>query len=436
MEPERKIEKWLRAFAKKRREQAGEPMPLRPAMRERLQREVSRQFEEKSRGGFFANLFFGPRLKLTFAACFAALTIGGWVLLRESSGPPPAQLSMNKIPEPEIPPATAAPVATELTPPAVTSPAIATADEKVLEERQKAVPAAPQPTAPVVASANRSLSTLSSEVTTKRDRTENAAAPTPAGNTQLAFKNEAAADSFAAKSVDKDASGALPAAVAPPTSNLIAGTIDGNANAQTFQNSLALQRPAAAPGSSNAAFFDTAKSTGAVTVSQIFNRLEAPATRRIAAKALKSPATILTSFRVEQNGNSMKIIDADGSVYTGSVQIAQQEPTASYSFAPAKSAPVGTSQLAKASAPTPQSYFFRVAGTNRDLNENIVFSGNFVPFTNHQLAANAGGAGGEVEVRDQSVSRPIQAVLSDSKIEGHIVIGDQKAIDVIANPAR
>jgi len=70
------------------------------------------------------------------------------------------------------------------------------------------------------------------------------------------------------------------------------------------------------------------------------------------------------------------------------------------------------------------------------LNENIVFSGNFVPFTNHQLAANAGGAGGEVEVRDQSASRPIQAVLSDSQIEGHIVIGDQKAIDVIANPAR
>src|SRR3569833_2361354 len=163
MEPERKIEKWLRAFAKKRREQAGEPMPLRPAMRERLQREVSRQFEEKSRGGFFANLFFGPRLKLTFAACFAALAIGGWVLLRESSGPPPAQLSMNKIPAPEIPPATAAPVATESTPPAVTSPAIATADAKVLEEKQKGVPAAPQTSAPVVASANRSLSTLSSE---------------------------------------------------------------------------------------------------------------------------------------------------------------------------------------------------------------------------------------------------------------------------------
>jgi len=435
MEPERRIEKWLRAFAKKRREQAGDPAPLSPSTRERLQREVSRQFGEKGGGGFFANLFFGARLKFTFAAGFAALAIGGWVLLHEPAGPPPAQLSMNKISGPEIPSANAAPPALESTPPPVTSPAIANADKKVPEENQEAVPAAPQPAAPVVASANRSLRTLSSEVTTKRDRAENAAAqkqltvttaaaPPAAGNPQLAFKNEAAADSFAAKSVDKDAGGALPAAVAPPASNLMAGTIDGYANAQTFQNSLALQRPAAVPGSNRTALFDAAKSTGAVTVSQIFNRLDVPTTRRIAANALKSPATVLTSFRVEQKGNSMKIVDADGSVYTGSVQIAQQEPT------------VGTSKLAKAPAPTPQGYFFRVAGTNRGLNENIVFSGNFVPFTNHQLAARAGGVGGEVEARDQSASRPIQAVLSDSQINGRIVIGGQKAIEVIANPAR
>jgi hypothetical protein len=90
------------------------------------------------------------------------------------------------------------------------------------------------------------------------------------------------------------------------------------------------------------------------------------------------------------------------------------------------------------------SYFFRVAGTNRNLNENVIFSGNFVPFTNNQLTAESrgfggigggfgggGGAGG-----DQAAGQPVQAVLSNSQINGNVVIGDQKAVDVVATPAR
>src|SRR5215469_12139742 len=42
MEPERKIEKWLKAYAKKRRAQAGEPFNLHPATRRLLQSEVAR----------------------------------------------------------------------------------------------------------------------------------------------------------------------------------------------------------------------------------------------------------------------------------------------------------------------------------------------------------------------------------------------------------
>src|SRR5215469_3910709 len=42
MEPERKIEKWLKAYAKKRRTQAGEPFNLHPATRRLLQSEVAR----------------------------------------------------------------------------------------------------------------------------------------------------------------------------------------------------------------------------------------------------------------------------------------------------------------------------------------------------------------------------------------------------------
>jgi hypothetical protein len=408
MEPERRIEKWLRAFAKKRREQAGDPMELHPATRQLLQREIARQPEEKSRSGFFFNFY--PHLRLVFAACFTALLIGGWFLWWESAGSPPAQLSMNQASYPETSPGTAAPDM----PPPVASPSLANADNKVQEEKLKSVPSAPQPAPTVVASANRTLIEPPKEKTRKKDRAESAAT-----QKQLIVTT---------------------AATPQGSSSLIAGALISNTNAQT---TLAFQRALAIPSSTNAALFDLAKATGAITVSQVFNRLEAPSTRRRAGGAAAPPAAVLTSFRVEQSGNNLKVVDGDGSVYTGSVQIAQQEPAADYSFAAAKNTPTSAARAAKASSPTAQSYFFRVAGTNRNLNEPIVFSGNFVPFTNDQLttgARNFGGAGGGFggggAGGDQAAGQPIQAVLSNSQINGNVVIGDQKAMDVTATPAR
>src|SRR2546423_1782408 len=48
-EPERPIEKTLRACAKKRREEAGAPLELHPATRRLLQGEVARQFGRQAR---------------------------------------------------------------------------------------------------------------------------------------------------------------------------------------------------------------------------------------------------------------------------------------------------------------------------------------------------------------------------------------------------
>jgi hypothetical protein len=402
MEPERKIEKWLRAFAKKRREQAGESMELRPAARQLLQREIARQSAEKSRGGSLFNFLFGPRLRMVFAACFTALLLGGWFLWRESARTQPAQLSMNKTSHPETPPSAAAP---KMPPPPVSSPTVAIADKKVQQEKLETAPTAPPATQPVILSANR--------------------APTAAA---------------------KDADGTFPVATLP-ASTLIAGAPISNANAQT---ALAFQKGLATPNATNTALFDLAKTTGAVTVSQVFNRLVTPSLQRRAISSAgaiagtPAPAPVLASFRVEQNGNNLKVVDGDGSVYTGSVQIAQQEPATEHTFATAKNAPVGAAARSlKADAPKPQGYFFRVAGTNRNLNENIVFSGNFVPFTTNQGIAGAsgfggfGGKGGRANTgSNQAAEQSIQAVLSNSQITGNVVIGGQKAVDVAATPAQ
>lgn len=57
MEPERKIEKLLRAFANKRRQEPGDPLELHPAMRRILQGEVTRRGRTKKATGWITGIF-------------------------------------------------------------------------------------------------------------------------------------------------------------------------------------------------------------------------------------------------------------------------------------------------------------------------------------------------------------------------------------------
>jgi len=445
MEPERRIEKWLRAFAKKRREHAGPPMELRPATRQRLQREIARLGAEKSRG-FFSQFWLLPRL--AFAVCFIALAIGAWFLWPQFRGSQPARLSMNNASQRKTVQNRAAPAPV---PPPVTSPQVA--DQKMSEAEQP-LPAAPPSTQPTIASANRALTPAPYDEPKDQDRAQDllaqkqapiaiTASPAPATNAYFAFKNEVATDSFAAAgALAKETDGAPREFATTRQATNFVTNINLADSRQKDEVVFAIQKVLAAPSSNNLATVG-----GVSTVSQVFNRLDAQLARRDAADAdtLKTPTPVLTSFRVEQTGNDMKVVDADGSVYTGSVQIAQQEP-AGTTIVSAAPNPTPAARLMRSASPVASSYFFRVAGTNRNLNENVVFSGNFVPFTNSQLATGTrsvgafggrggvggggfGGAGG------RAAGQPVEAVLTNSRINGTVVIGNQKAADVVATPA-
>jgi len=447
MEPERRIEKWLRAFAKKRREQAGDAMELRPSARQRLQREIARRGEEKNRG-WFASLFSGLRPGLAFAVCFIALGIIGWVLLPNFNQPQPTSLSLAKLSDRKLTPETTAPT---LSPPpaSVSAPPVAIQKKRAPADKQLEVDTALQPGQPVAVPANREPINAPSEAARETDRTKSTfylssnaktdSAP-PSNNAMLAFKKESMSDSLATGGeLNKDAGAALPAL--KPQSASIAGTARTfAANNETRQQTTA--QAASAPASAaTAAAFDDVKNTTAPTppaTSQLFNRLETSTTRRAIAGAFSAPSPVLASFRVEQNGNDMKVVDADGSVYTGSVQLAQQEIHPVASAATLKSAPA-TGKIADSYAlvPASQNYFFRVAGTNRNLKQNVIFSGNFVPLTNSPFATEGarfggGGLGGE---RSNASQSQIDTLLSNSRINGTAVIGNQKPIEVNATPA-
>ncbi len=71
MEPERKIEKWLRLYAKKRRGQAVD-FKLDPAARQRLQNEVSRNAPQEKEDDDTMSLWQLIRQQWAFLVGFAA----------------------------------------------------------------------------------------------------------------------------------------------------------------------------------------------------------------------------------------------------------------------------------------------------------------------------------------------------------------------------
>jgi hypothetical protein len=454
MEPERRIEKLLRAFAKKRREQAGDAVELRPAARQQLQKEISRRsYGKSSAGSFFSNLFFAFRPRLAYAVCFLAIAaVGGWLLLPLFTGPKPSKLAsansrvVKAVPEENSPRLAPAPQ------PAI-SPPIANEDRSVFDEKKAlSENAAPKPTQPSEANANRKPIISNGETLKPGSVLENGVAqPNSSAGTTVAVAPPAGTSAFKTDGVEVDSFGGAgglnkdtarekiapvaPAVTASPpvTAPTLAAT------EQETQKKLALAKTPPPPTSGDFSFAKAEAAAVAPVASQHFYRLDVPMNRQRVEGMLSAPQPLLASFRVEQNGDAMRIVDADGSVYTGALQVAQEESTSRALFSDALKSqpPAASAAKTPAQSQAVQNYFFRVAGTNRNLNQNIVFSGNLIPLTNVPfLRTNAGAFGGAAGVRrvTPASSAPISLLLN-SRISGKAVIGNQKEIEVNATPA-
>ncbi|HTL59648.1 MAG TPA: hypothetical protein VL361_28515 [Candidatus Limnocylindrales bacterium] len=92
-----------------------------------------------------------------------------------------------------------------------------------------------------------------------------------------------------------------------------------------------------------------------------------------------NPQPILASFQWEQSGSAIRVVDQDGSVYSGSLQMAPRQLSRveqRRSLSPQKRA-----ADASANSTAPE-VFFQVSGTNRSLQRLVVFNGRFFVPTN------------------------------------------------------
>jgi hypothetical protein len=157
---------------------------------------------------------------------------------------------------------------------------------------------------------------------------------------------------------------------------------------------------------------------------------------------------VLALFQVEQAGRELRIVDGDGSVYSGYVQLAEvarrrrSARTEAPAVAQAPRAVKGVLEEIPAPSldadlPAPQTYFFRVAGTNRSLHKKVVFTGSLIAATNLppiQSATNHLNFENDRDGGQAGSAQPALLPLLNARISGKVVVGNGKAVEINALP--
>ena len=162
---------------------------------------------------------------------------------------------------------------------------------------------------------------------------------------------------------------------------------------------------------------------------------------------------VLNSFQVEQNGRQLRVVDADGSVYDGAIEapvsgeatrrsVSLQMSAADLKKNAEEKLAGGAAASNLAAVPgvdrlVPQNILFRVAGTNRTLNQLVVFEGN--------ILANMTQTNGVSPVAEWIADHPAanapqrgtwlqRQPLPSGLIQGQATIGESNRIQINAAP--
>ncbi len=516
MEQERKVEKFLKAYAKKRRGQAGGPFTLDPAARRRLQDEVSRSAPASEDEGETISLWELLRKHwlylLGFAACIfvmAALFLSTLYAPVSKSFRASSTLSLTKNTRQSSPPmqqpiagATGSASTAQVAPaPAVAPPMpsvenqnsgqIAAASKGLYldnldtrRETREPAQVFSQNVVGSIAITNATVATLTPphvppEALSDQALVNSANAPAP----------ESASDELETSSAgisDASRDAAPPGAVAPMRGASSAVRESDNTLSQTsILPTTGI--PATAVGG-NYAMNSTPVNSMPTRNFGGGGGTRSPLSRKDYLETVASPsqsAAVLLNFQVSKNGNTIRVVDQDGSIYTGALESEgsgqnvtpadtavlgdlatlnkaalnattrkSESPKAAQFGSPGGNANKGndassareaiSSGVSPATAESPtaaepqapmQKYFFYAVGTNQTLKQSVVFAGTLVEdlslASNAQqtfgMSANAalGAAYAQQFVRSAMTNQPL-------RIEGVAIIDQTYKIQINA----
>ena len=478
-EPKHKMDDALKAYARKRREQAGAPLEMHPATRRLLQGEVRRLRGQRgsaaSDGGW---LRFLPRLGFALSIAIV-LAVVFWSLR-----PPSPQYQMSAVPDSRQP--NDAFYDREVNAPAEAQVA---RDSKLASEPVAEQDKAQAPPAPTLAK-----NKVGERETLYRENKDAAvkqlaempapAQPTPAGSaaaapSDLALNRPASPPAVRRSIALADESGAKKEVI------INTAAIQTNADALALAQNERLEKSefartlnAGRPASNTAGFYYAinpsasaaskpsgapvttladadrsheqpiaiaAVNNGSVTTKPapqptLYFSTDASTTQAAlgAAVALKSdrfqrggPPSVLQNFELQQAGNEVRVVDADGSVYSGVVTtqatdapVEQQKRVAEESRADAA---LGVRQQTTADR---AKLSFRASGTNRTLNQVVVLDGVVANFTDvDEQPAPSRRAEPATRARSLTVAQPTNQVL---RLRGQLRIGKTNEVTIDA----
>lgn len=465
MNDERPIEKLLRRYAKKRRAEAGAPVELHPATRRLLQGEVARQFRKAAPGdarALFAQMLKGWLPRLAWAVPLLVLVaVGLWSLLDR---PETKQLALGPAPnETVVADGNRAAKAERQEPESLLSKLDAprsTAGENAPADliAVKTVPPSPSPAPIPVRAPDQPVVSLAGVAEKKGEAASggfkklaqadklgvaSSAAPARARFAEASSANrvntlpsDPRTGSDASLQTNRGISGAY-AANQQKLNESTARSFD----AQALESAAPLQDTPSTAASLKR--IDSLEPEQAPTYSQSFANLVPEPLKQKAAKVIApSPISpVLANFRVEQTGRQLRVVDSDGSTYVGETDsppefwgaVGGEKNQAALLF----QSDGKLHQLPAAAAvppPQSQSNFYRVAGTNRTLNQAVEFTWSFVELTNAPVLAQAEKIGAErnKDARKLPTQFPVQ--LQNAFINGRAQFGTGKEIEINAVP--
>lgn len=472
MNDERPIEKLLRRYAKKRRDDAGAPVELHPATRRLLQGEVTRQFRKAAPGdarASFTQMMKGWLPRLAWAVPLLVLVaVGLWSLLDRPEtkqlalGPAPNETAA-AAPESQVlspkPKAAVVPVADARL--QTSDSGLSSASVPVRSLNQLATAPADQDAKQALAFAAAPNKPVASLVGAAEQKGEEARD----GYNELAQADKFGVASSAARARARfaEASSAnrvntLPADprtgsdASLQTNRSITGVYAANQKKLNESTARSFDAPALesaahlrdTPGTAaSLKRIDRLEREQAQTYSQSFANLVPEPLKQKTAKVIVPPplSPVLANFRVEQTGRQLRVVDSDGSTYVGETDgppefwgdVGGKKDQAVQSF----KRDGKISQLpAAASAPSQQvqNNFYRVVGTNRTLNQAVEFTWSYAELTNAPVLAQAEKIGAELtkDARKLPTQFPVQ--LQNAFITGRAQFGNGKEIEINAVP--
>jgi hypothetical protein len=198
---------------------------------------------------------------------------------------------------------------------------------------------------------------------------------------------DAVAKDQLAKNGDSKSAEATIAAAAPATGSSFAD----EAKVESFAE--VAQAPAAAKTAAPAMAAQSFTQGGKLAANNLRQRFSqnAPAGMAVREEArMKQRPNILNNFDVQQEGNRIRVVDEDGSTYTGKLEQIAQSDSRSLSQKKEQNIAARAAAAPKRGEETESNeYFFRAEGVNASLKKKVVFEANYLaaPANNEQNAA-------------------------------------------------